>query len=90
MIESWEQFIAHSKTLNPVEQAKDADISYFVQDYFEKCYIGSKNVDGTRKRPRYALALWNVHESTLTSEKKILNIFKQTSKIYSIETILKH
>lgn len=54
-----------SEKLNAVEQEKDANIAYFVTSYFEKNYIGSRQENGTRKTPRFAIVLWNVHDSTM-------------------------
>lgn len=65
MISGWENLIKFSKTLNPEEQEKDKSIEYFVNSYFCKNYIGSPQKNGTRKRPRYAIEMWNVHQSTL-------------------------
>lgn len=68
VIESWEKFITYSTTLNQNEQDNNPDIAYFVREYFAKYYIGALNEDGTRKRPRFAITLWNVHESTLAGK----------------------
>lgn len=65
VIPAWEKFIQHSETLNAAEQKKCKSISYFVNEYFEKNYIGQRKPDGSRKKPRFAPYLWNVHESTM-------------------------
>lgn len=65
MVSTWEKFIEESEFLNKTEQAKDSKIDYFVNDYFCKYYIGTPQKNGKRKRPRFAIDLWNVHNSTL-------------------------
>lgn len=65
---SWDKFIEHSETLNKVEQEKDANIKYFVNDYFAKNYIGEMKPNGQRKKPRFPIEQWNVHESTMNGD----------------------
>lgn len=65
MICTWQRFIDESECLNKAEQAKDKNIDYFVNDYFCKNYIGTPLKNGNRSRPRFAIALWNVHDSTI-------------------------
>lgn len=62
---SWKNFIVNSETLNATEQANDANINYFVNDYFAKNYIGYRKPDGKWVEPRFEIKLWNVHDSTL-------------------------
>lgn len=65
MLPAWEKFIELSLTLNEQEQEKHDNIKYFVNEYFCKNYIGLPLADGGRKRARFPIELWNVHESTL-------------------------
>lgn len=65
---AWDMFIANSTTLNKVEQDKDPNIKYFVNDYFAKNYIGEMKANGQRKKPRFPIEQWNVHESTMNGE----------------------
>lgn len=65
VIAAWEKFIQYSECFNATEQKNDGGIAYFVNDYFEKNYIGQPKPDGSRKKPRFPLHLWNVHHSTL-------------------------
>lgn len=59
--------------MNEEEQAKDPNISYFVNEYFRKNYIAGKlKPDGTRKPPRFALELWNVHQSSIEGKLSLI------------------
>lgn len=68
VIPAWEKFIELSLTLNKQEQAKDPNIDHFVNEYFCKYYIGLPEANGGRKRARFPVHLWNVHESTLNGK----------------------
>lgn len=65
VIPAFESLIKYSKTLNQAEQAKNEKLAYFINEYFVKNYIGKEEKDGQRKQPRFAINLWNVHESTM-------------------------
>lgn len=65
---TWDTFIANSTTLNKAEQEKDRNIKYFVNDYFAKNYVGEMKANGQRKKPRFPIEQWNVHESTMNGE----------------------
>lgn len=71
----WKSFISNSETLNEEEQANNANINYFVNDYFWKNYIGTRQPNGQRKQPRFAITLWNVHESTMAGNVLLCILF---------------
>lgn len=68
MVPTWERFIRESATLNENEQKKNDDLKYFIVTYFEKNYIGERKKNGSRKKARFPIELWSVHESTINGK----------------------
>lgn len=67
VIECFEYLIRNSKTLNPAQQSKDANLKKFINDYFVNHYLGKPKNKG-RGKPQFAIDLWNVHQSSMDGE----------------------
>lgn len=65
---TFDSLIANSKTLNTEEQEESTEIDAFVNQYFQKHYIGKLKRDGTRGKPQFGIDLWNVYESTMAGK----------------------
>lgn len=68
VLQTWDSFIRHSKTLNKKEQNKHPNINEFINDYFVNHYIGKPKSDDTRGKPQFPIELWNVHNSTVNGK----------------------
>lgn len=65
VIDTFDDMIATSNTLNVTEQLENANIGEFVNAYFANHYIGKKKKNGQRGKVQFSLDLWNVFDATL-------------------------